>query len=105
MLKGPLRQLQRIIKSIHNILSPDSEQIIYHSFRPWERKAPYNTILSQYPKPEEAKRHKAYIESRIGDNLLAIYSDASALKEGTGIRVGLVAYDYTQDARSLFTNP
>jgi hypothetical protein len=28
---------------------------------------------------------KAYIESRLSDNLLAIYSDASALKEGTEI--------------------
>ena len=103
MLEGPLRQLQRIIKSIHNILPPDSEQIIYHSFRPWERKAPYNTILSQYPKPEEAKRHKAYIEFRIGDTLLAIYPDALALKEGTRIRVGLIAYDYTQDAKEVFS--
>jgi len=43
------------------------------------------------------------MESRIGDNLLAIYSDASALKEGTEIRVGLVAYDYTQDAKEVFS--
>ena len=103
MLKGPPRQLQRIIKSIDNILSPYSEQIIHYSFQPWERKAPYNTTLSQYLKQEEAKQHKAYMESRLGDNLLAIYSDASALKDGTGIGVGLAAYDYAQDAKEVFT--
>jgi len=36
------------------------------------------------------------MESRLGDNLLAIYSDASVLKDGNGIRVGLVVYDYAQ---------
>jgi len=39
----------------------------------------------------------------MGDNLLAIYLDALVLKEGTGIRVGLVAYNYTQDAKEVFT--
>ena len=34
MLKGPPRQLQRIIQSIYNVLSPNSEQIIPYSFRP-----------------------------------------------------------------------
>jgi ribonuclease HI len=43
------------------------------------------------------------MESRLGDSLLAIYSDASALKDGTGIGVGLVAYDYAQDAQEVFT--
>jgi ribonuclease HI len=103
LLEGPLRQLQRIIESLHNVLSPHAEQIIHHSFRPWERKAPYNTTLSQHSKQEEAKRHKAYMESRLGGNLLAIYSDASALKDGTGIGVGLVAYDYAQDAQAVFS--
>jgi hypothetical protein len=42
------------------------------------------------------------MESRLGDNLLAIYSDASALRDGTGIGVGLVAYDYAQDAQHVF---
>jgi hypothetical protein len=32
MLEGPPRQLQRIIESIDNVLSPHSEQIIYYSF-------------------------------------------------------------------------
>jgi hypothetical protein len=43
------------------------------------------------------------MKSRLGDNLLAIYSDALALKNGTGIRVGFVAYDYAQDAQEVFT--
>jgi hypothetical protein len=103
MLEGPPRQLQRIIESFHNVLSPHAEQIIHHSFRPWERKALYNTTLSQHSKQKEAKQHKAYMESRLGDNLLAVYSNASALKYGSGIGVGLVAYDYAQDAQEVFT--
>jgi alpha-mannosidase len=67
------------------------------------KESSYNTTLSQYSKQEEAKRHKAYMESRLGDNLLAIYSDASALRDGTGIGVGLVAYDYAQDAQEVFS--
>jgi hypothetical protein len=43
------------------------------------------------------------MESRLGDNLLAIYSDVPALKDSTGIGVGLVAYDYAQDAQEVFT--
>jgi hypothetical protein len=46
MLEGPLRQLQQIIKSIHNVLSPHAEQIIYYSFWSWEGNAPYSTTLS-----------------------------------------------------------
>jgi ribonuclease HI len=41
--------------------------------------------------------------SRLGDNLLAIYSDVSTLKNETGIGAGLVAYDYTQEAKEVFT--
>jgi hypothetical protein len=43
------------------------------------------------------------MKSRLGDNLPAIYSDASALVNGTGIGVGLVAYGYAQDAQEVFT--
>jgi ribonuclease HI len=43
------------------------------------------------------------MESRLGDNLLTICSDASALKDGTEIGVGLVAYDHAQDAQEVFS--
>jgi ribonuclease HI len=44
------------------------------------------------------------MESRLGDNLLAIYSDASALKNETGIGVGLVAYNCAQEVFTQILN-
>jgi ribonuclease HI len=41
--------------------------------------------------------------TRLGDSLLTIYSDASSVQGGTGIRVGLAAFDYAQGAREVFS--
>jgi ribonuclease HI len=103
MLEGPPRQLQQIVQSIHSALSTPEEQLIPHSFRPWQRQAPYNTVLSKLSKEEEAQAHTAYMSTRMGDSLLAIYSDASSVQDGTGIGVGVVAFDYSQQAREVFS--
>ncbi|KAF2626277.1 hypothetical protein BU25DRAFT_459803 [Macroventuria anomochaeta] len=55
---------------------------------------PYTVTLSQLPKDQEAKAHTAYMSTRLGDSLLAIYSDASSVQGGTGIGVGLTALDW-----------
>jgi hypothetical protein len=39
----------------------------------------------------------------LGDSLLAIYSDASSVEGGTGIGVGLAAFEYAQSAREVFS--
>jgi hypothetical protein len=43
------------------------------------------------------------MSSRLGDNLLTIYSDASSIIGGAGIGIGLAAFDYTQNARKVFS--
>jgi ribonuclease HI len=53
------------------------------------------------PKIEPHFSHTS-METRLGDNLLAIYSDASSVPDGTGIGVGLAAYDYLQNARQVY---
>jgi hypothetical protein len=103
MLKEPPRQLQRIVKSIHNALSIPEEQLIPHSFRPWQKQAPYKIVLSKLSKEEEAQEHTAYMSTRMWDSLLAIYSDASSVPDDTGIGVGLAAFDYAQQAREVFS--
>ncbi|EOA83077.1 uncharacterized protein SETTUDRAFT_82730, partial [Exserohilum turcica Et28A] len=63
--------------------------IIPYRFRPWDS-LNYKVTISRKTKEEEATAHTAYIQSRIGDNFTAIYSDASKIKEGKGIGVGVV---------------
>jgi hypothetical protein len=61
MLKGPHRQLQQIVQSIHSALSISEEQLIPYSFRPWQKQARYKTVLSKLSKEEEAHvRRKLY---------------------------------------------
>jgi hypothetical protein len=57
---------------------------------------PYKTVLSKLSKEEEAQAHTAYMSTRMGDSLLTVYSDASSVQDGTGIGVGIVAFDYSQ---------
>ena len=52
--------------------------------------------MSRKTKEEEAIAHAEYIRSRSKDNFIAIYSDASQLREGIGIGVGLAAYNAAQ---------
>ncbi|KAF1936813.1 hypothetical protein EJ02DRAFT_479051 [Clathrospora elynae] len=102
MQTGPQRQLQRIVQSIQTTLSTPEEQLIPHSFRPWQKQTPYRTVLSRLPKDEEAQAHTSYMQTRLGDSLLAIYSDAVPLHRG--IRVSLAAFDYAHNAREVHWN-
>jgi hypothetical protein len=43
------------------------------------------------------------MSTRLGDNLLTIYSDDFSIVGDTGIGVGLAAFDYTQNAREVFS--
>ncbi|KAF1941204.1 hypothetical protein EJ02DRAFT_492898, partial [Clathrospora elynae] len=70
------------------------EQLIPHSFCPWQKQTPYRTVLSKLSKDEDAQAHTTYMHTRLGDSLLAIYSDASSIEEGRGIGVSLPAFDY-----------
>ena len=92
-LLQPLRQLDRIAQSIQTALSSNQEQILHHTFRPWQKELPYKVIVSQQSKEEEAKAHTAFIASRSRDNLLTIYSDASSVPKGTGIGVEVIAFN------------
>ncbi|KAF7572893.1 hypothetical protein PtrM4_077980 [Pyrenophora tritici-repentis] len=67
---------------------------IPYQFRPWDTPN-YKVKISQKRKEEEAIEHKAYIKTRL-DNCTTIYSDASQIKDGNGIGVGIVAYNSTQ---------
>ena len=42
------------------------------------------------------------MQARIGSSLLAIYGDVSSIPDGTGIGVGLVAYDYQNRGHELY---
>lgn len=42
------------------------------------------------------------MQSKLGSNLLAIYTDASSIKNGTGIGVGLAAFNYANNAKETF---
>jgi hypothetical protein len=82
--EGPVTQMERIALSIQDCLSHPEEQIIHDYFRPWQRLTPFETVISQLSKEEEAQAHTQYMTSRLGSNLLAIYSDASS-----GFEIGL----------------
>lgn len=77
---------------------------ISHCFCPWEKHTAFQVIISELAKHKEAQAHNSYMHSRLGDSLLAIYSDASSTKEGTGIGVGLAAFDYSQQGREVYSH-
>ena len=93
---GPVIQMERIALSIQDCLSQPEELIIHDYFRPWQRLTPFETVISPLSKEEEAQAHSEYMTTRLGSNLLAIYSDASSVPKGKGIGVGLTARDYLQ---------
>jgi ribonuclease HI len=91
---GQYRQLATIANAIP-ALDEQTEKIIPHRFRPWDNLS-YTVVVSRKTKEEEAIAHAEYIRSRNKDNFIAIYSDASQLKGGIGIGVGLAAYNAAQ---------
>ena len=90
------------MQSIQTALSNPEEKLLPHHFLPWHKDMPYTVTLSQLPKDQEAKAHTAYMSTRLGHSLLAIYSDASSVQGSTSIGVGLTALDYSQGAREVF---
>jgi ribonuclease HI len=102
--KGPPRQLERIIQSIQKALPGlEEEKIISHSFLPWQKQTPFQVSISKLDKEEQSKIHKSGMATKLGENFLAIYSDASSVVGGKGIGVGLAAYDYSQNGREIFS--
>ncbi|KAH8621200.1 hypothetical protein IG631_24143 [Alternaria alternata] len=93
---GQPRQLETITNSIPANNSNNTERIVPYRFRPWDSPT-YTVTISKKTKEEEAIAHTAYTQSRLGDNYIAIYSDASQVKDGKGIGVGLVAYNSAQE--------
>ena len=101
---GPQSQMERIAMSIHNCLSDPEETIVHDHFRPWQRLTPFETVISPLSKEEEARAHSEYMVSRLGSNLLAIYSDASSVRKGKGIGVGLSVRDYLQQGAEVHSD-
>jgi ribonuclease HI len=93
--------MERLALSIHACLSDPEEHVIHDHFRPWQRLTPFETVISELSKDEEALAHSAYMVTRLGSNLLAIYSDASSVPKGKGIGVGLSARDYLQQGAEV----
>jgi hypothetical protein len=86
-------QLLSIANSIPENDERDTEQIIPYRFRPWDTPT-YKTTISLKSKTEEAIEHNSHLATK-RDNCTTIYSDASQIKDGNGIGVGLVAYNST----------
>lgn len=83
------KQLECITRSISTALSDDSEKIQHYASMPWSSTMPYKINISKKSKEIEAKHHKELLED---EYLLSIYSDASAIKKGKGIGVGVAFY-------------
>lgn len=98
---GPIIQMERIALSIQDCISQPEEQIIHDYFRPWQRLTPFETFISKLSKEEEAHAHSSYMTTRLGSNLLAIYSDASSVPKGKGIGVALTARDFLQQGAEV----
>ena len=93
--------MERIANSIEDCLSLPEEQIIHDYFRPWQRHTPFDTIVLSLPEVEEAQAQNAYMASRLGERLLAIYSDASSVPKGKGIGFGLTVRDYSAQGNEV----
>jgi hypothetical protein len=52
-------------------------------------------LISKLSKAEATKTHNQQIENLILTNSITIYTNTSSIKEGKGIRVGVVVYDYS----------
>lgn len=63
---------------------------------------PYEVVIAQLSKEEAASAHNEYMQTRLGTSLLAIYGDASSVPDGTGVGVGIVAYDYTDQGKEVY---
>ena len=91
----PCRQLFMIASSITSTNARYQEKINPFQFRPWQMDTPYEVDIAQVSKEEAASAHNDYMQTRLGTSLLAIYGDASSVPNGTGVGVGIVAYNYT----------
>jgi ribonuclease HI len=101
---GRPSQLERIKDSIQGLVDTRRlEPIRHYYFAPWDRKTPYLVQISSLAKAEEAKAHNDSIRSLLGSKLVGIYTDASYTLEGSGVGVGLVAYDYSQERQGQIT--
>ena len=95
------RQLLAIANSISPAQSGNQERIIPFRFKPWQMETPYKVQISPETKEKAAVAHNTHMHTRLGSNLLAIYGDASSIPNGTGIGVGVVAYDYTNQGQEV----
>ena len=90
-------QLQRIKNSISGCFDNNPiEKILPFNFPPWKRDIPFSVEISKLSKEDTTLVHNQYINQQRSKNLLAIYTDASSMPQGTGIGVGLVAINYSQ---------
>ena len=84
------------MKSIYSLVDLNTlEEIKHFYFPPWNRELPYNTLISNKPKEEEARLYSQYIHNLYCTNTTSIYTDGSQTKEGQGVGYSFASYNYT----------
>ena len=74
------------------------EQIKHYKFAPWNKSTLYLVQISKLPKEEAAVAHNALIDQSWCQDTAFIYTNALFIaNKSTGIRVGLIAKDFTND--------
>jgi hypothetical protein len=71
------------------------EKIQHYYFTPWDRKTPYEVLISKLPKEEAAKTYNQQIEDFLFTDSIIIYTDAFSTESSKGIRVGVIIYDFS----------
>jgi ribonuclease HI len=86
-----------LVKSIYNLIDfTNLEPIRHFYFTPWDRLVPYNIVISNKSKIEEAKLHLEYLKTKCNSKTISIYTDGSQTAKGLGIGLGLVAYRHNR---------
>lgn len=86
-------QLERIRDSILGLVDLDSlEEIRHFEFPPWEKRAPFQIEICNLSKEEAAKTHLGQ-QSLDSLTTTRIYTDASAMEQGSGVGIGLAIFE------------
>jgi hypothetical protein len=90
-----------------NIVAPGCNVAVLHRSRDHQHAPLFEHVLAiqvhVFEQNTGTRVDSAELHRLLGDSLLAVYSDASSVQDGTGIGVGVVAFDYSQQAREVFS--
>ena len=99
-----LVQLERIKSSIQGLVNENALEPIRHfHFAPWSKDTPFRVVIPKLTKEDAAKTHNDTIRLARATNTTFVYTDASSGPEATGIGVGLVSYDLSQEHPRITT--